>query len=151
ATPQASSSRPLAYRWTFQDADGQALGVSPQITFAPDGNLWIVDGARQEFQIVSPDGKLLEHWGQAGKGDGQFNFRPDPLNAIGSVAFRPDGGFYVADSHNFRIQQFDQNRQFVRAWGSFGSKSGQFREPIAVLLDREGSVYVIDDKRDDVQ
>jgi DNA-binding beta-propeller fold protein YncE len=151
ATPQLVTTAPVKYLWLFTDPEEAKLAVSPSITIALDGNLWIVDGAREGFQIISPTGELLERWGKPGKGDGEFNFHRDALNAVGDVAFRPDGGFYVADSHNFRIQQFDQNRQFVRAWGSFGSGPGQFREPESVLVDAEGNVYVIDGKRDDVQ
>ena len=152
-TPAAASGR-AQFLWQYEDADGESLAISPQIATDPDGNLWIVDGARMGFQIVSPDGQLRERWGTPGKGDGEFDFKIDAknsLDAFGGIAFTADGGFYVADSHNFRVQQFDRDRTFVRAWGSFGTGDGQFVRPIDVEVDADGNVYVIDAARNDVQ
>jgi outer membrane protein assembly factor BamB len=121
------------------------------LVIAPDGNLWVPDNGNSQFQIFAPDGTHLESWGEAGSEDGQFDFtRPDG-EGLSSLAFAPDGGFYVADSNNSRVQQFDAERKFVRAWGGRGSGDGQFVEPIDVDVDAEGSVYVIDNRRDDVQ
>lgn len=157
-TPRATSAgtpgagmAPVRYVWRLEDAENAKLGLSPQIAVAPDGNLWVVDGARDGFQIFSSDGELVERWGEPGKGEGEFNFQRDVINALSSVAFRPDGGFYVADSQNRRIQQFDADRNFVRAWGSFGQAEGQFADPVGVLIDAAGDVYVSDDRRNVVQ
>ena len=149
ATP--ASTQPVAFRWRYDDPDGTRFALSPAITVAPDGKLWVVDGAAMGFQIFSPEGELLEHWGSAGKGDGEFNFKVDAQNALGRVAFREDGGFYVADAQNRRVQQFAADRSFVRAWGSFGTGPGQFVKPVEVLVGNDGSVYVVDWGRHDVQ
>lgn len=153
ATPLAGSD-PAQFLWRYQDPESEPFAISPQIAIDPDGNLWIVDGARMGFQIVSPEGQLREHWGTPGKGDGEFDFIIDAknsLDAFSGIAFTPDGGFYVADSHNFRVQQFDRDRRFVRAWGDFGTGDGQFVRPIDVEVDAEGNVYVIDGARNDIQ
>jgi sugar lactone lactonase YvrE len=151
ATPFVLTAPPVAFQWTFADAEHNHLALSPQLTVAPDGNLWVVDGVRMGFQILSPDGELLEHWGTPGTGDGQFAFKVDAENAQSRVAFRPDGGFYVVDTQNRRIQQFAPDRSFVRSWGEFGTGDGQFVKPLELLVAADGTVSVIDTARNDVQ
>ncbi|MCL5611431.1 MAG: TIGR03663 family protein, partial [Chloroflexi bacterium] len=43
---------------------------------------------------------------------------PSPMNAPRSLAFAPDGTFYVADSRNHRILHFDPNGTLIKQWGS---------------------------------
>ena len=170
ASPAATASPALTQFWLATPApsvgaefvskiDGPAstgTDFSSSIALDPDGNLWVLDGSNNRFQIYGPDGALLDTWGEAGTGEGQFDFQRDSGEALGGVGFVPfnaDEGFYVADSQNARIQQFDAERDFVRAWGSRGAGEGQFLEPVAVLVNfgEEDTVYVIDAGRDDVQ
>jgi tripartite motif-containing protein 71 len=106
----------------------------------PAGRLW-ASTPDSTFDIYDRDGKLLETWGTAGRGDGQFDFQT-PAGPRGGVAFRPDGGFYVSDSDNARIQEFDADRNFVRSWGSFGTGDDQFIGPDSIALDAAGNIYV---------
>jgi sugar lactone lactonase YvrE len=145
-----------AFVWTIDGPASTGTDFSSSIALDPDGNLWVLDGANGRFQIYDADGHMLETWGEAGTGEGQFDFQRDSGEALGGVGFVPfnaDEGFYVADSQNARIQQFDAERDFVRAWGSRGTGEGQFLEPVAVLVNfgEEDAVYVIDAGRDDVQ
>ncbi|MFT4040658.1 MAG: NHL repeat-containing protein [Thermomicrobiales bacterium] len=151
AASPAPSGEPVTELWRYTDPDDLRLGLGPGLNIAPDGSLWVADGAREGFQIISPDGALQEHWSSPGTGPGQFAFRRDPINAIGDVAFRPDGGFYVADTRNARVQQFAADRTFVREWGGFGRGEGQFADPFSILVGPDGAVYVGDDQRDDIQ
>lgn len=152
ATPDATVAQAIAApRWRFTDARDPAMGVAPGVTVAPNGNIWVTDGVSAGFQILSPEGQLIDRWGSAGQGDGEFVFAAADSNVLGAVAFRPDGGFYVADSGNRRVQQFTANREFVRAWGGFGQGNGQFAQPVDVDVDAQGDVYVTDLIRNDVQ
>jgi tripartite motif-containing protein 71 len=142
--------------WTLDGPASTGTDLSSSIALDPDGHLWVLDGANGRFQIYDADGHLLETWGEVGTGEGQFVFQRDSGEALGGVGFVPfnaDEGFYVADSQNARIQQFDAERDFVRAWGSRGTGEGQFLEPVSVLVNfgEEDAVYVIDAGRDDVQ
>ena len=70
-------------------------------------------------------------WGSTGSGPGQFDFvtadqHPSPF---GTVAFAPDGSFYVADIGNFRVQAFDKDRDFVREWGTSAPTTTSSRAP----------------------
>ena len=57
---------------------------------------------------------------------------------VGVIFFAPDGGFYVADFGNFRVQQFDKDRNFVRSIGAQGTGDGQFLGPVGMALDAQG-------------
>lgn len=120
------------------------------VTVAPDGKLWVSAEWDSTFWIIDPNGKYLESWGTPGKGEGQFDF-PVKDDGWGAVAFDPDGTFYVADAGNRRVQKFDKDRHFIKAWGSFGTDDGQFATPALISSDGKGHVYVSDEVRLDVQ
>lgn len=118
----------------------------------PKGRIWVINGWDSEFWIFRPDGTIVETWGKEGTGNGQFDFKYlGHDDAIGGVAFAPDGSFYTFESGNLRVQQFDADRRFVRSWGGFGSADGKFAKPTAIATDRAGHVYVADGSRGDVQ
>ncbi|MDQ3654277.1 MAG: PQQ-binding-like beta-propeller repeat protein, partial [Chloroflexota bacterium] len=151
ASPEAAAD--LA-EFAWQSSGGDPLFAQPtDITIAPDGTIWIANGEHSQFDRFAPDGTFIESWGTFGDGDGEFNFvRPNSNDdAFGSVAFAPDGTFYVADMGNQRIQHFDADRHFLYAWGEFGPGNGDFLSPIDVAVDSQGNVFVDDDKREDIQ
>ncbi len=73
------------------------------------------------------------------------------LNAPRSLAYAPDGSFYVADSNNHRIVHYGADGNPTNAWGSFGDAAtnagvgGTFLEPWGVAVSPDGEyVYVAD-------
>ncbi|HSS14095.1 MAG TPA: peptidyl-alpha-hydroxyglycine alpha-amidating lyase family protein [Rhizomicrobium sp.] len=123
-----------------------------------DGNIWVTDAAISKDKTkgeqvikLSPDGKVLMRLGTAGVsggGPGQFH---DP----GDVTTAPNGDIYVADGHGTvapdlppdtvtRILKFSPDGEFIKAWGSLGSKPGQFRNPHALVFDSKGRLLVAD-------
>jgi hypothetical protein len=138
----------LEHLWSAE-GPGRAGFVSiPAVD--PEGQIWAASSFENVFMVFDRDGTYIESWGEPGAGEGQFRLESGG-NGYGTIAFGQDGGFYVADPGNARIQQFDADREFVRAWGSFGTGDGQFVLPHVIELDGEGNVYVLDDERDDVQ
>jgi sugar lactone lactonase YvrE len=117
---------------------------------APDGNIWVSSEYDATFWIIAPSGKFLGSWGSPGSANGQFNF-VGTGGAYGDVAFDPDGAFYVADTGNHRVQKFDKDRHFVKAWGSFGTDDGEFGTPGWIASDGHGHIWVADADRSDVQ
>jgi DNA-binding beta-propeller fold protein YncE/ABC-type molybdate transport system permease subunit len=89
-----------------------------------------VDGAKPNQTL---------HWsggfGTAGTAPGEFN-RPEGLG------IDSQDRVYVADSCNHRIQIFDRDGKFLRAYGKAGSGPGELSYPYDICIDKEGHQYV---------
>jgi DNA-binding beta-propeller fold protein YncE len=68
-----------------------------------------------------------------------------------SVALDPDGNLYVADMLNYRIEVFDADGKFIRAFGKHGDGPGYFAMPKGVAIDSDGHVWVTDSIQGRVQ
>jgi DNA-binding beta-propeller fold protein YncE len=72
------------------------------------------------------------------------------LNAPRSLAFAPDGTFYVTDSRSHRIVHLTAEGDVLESWGSFAdgvstpAPVGAFNEPWGIAVGPDGSVYVSD-------
>lgn len=147
--PAAEAEATLERLWSAAGPPkGRAGTWTPAVD--PDGNVWTASSADDVFWVIDRDGAYLESWGGSGDDEGEFRFTAEG-NGFGALVFRPDGGFYVADSGNARIQQFDADRGFVRQFGAFGTGAGEFIIPLDIELDAQGNVYVYDVERNDVQ
>jgi DNA-binding beta-propeller fold protein YncE len=60
------------------------------------------------------------------------------------AALGPDGNLYVADRYNHRVQVFDQEGNFIRQFGNYGSGNGEFNESTGLHVAPDGKVYVSD-------
>ena len=84
--------------------------------------------------VASANLTLLNQWGSAGTGPGQFQLPS-------GVAVDRSGNVYVADSNNDRVQRFDSNGNFL---GSFGAP-GVFNGPGHMGIDPQGNPIVVDE------
>jgi streptogramin lyase len=85
---------------------GTFLGSFPaQTLFGLDleedaaGQIWLADYSNNMVRVFTSDGTMVDEFGSAGNGNGQFN------GVIG-LAIGPDGSVYVSDEGNGRIQRF---------------------------------------------
>ena len=76
---------------------------------------------------------MLAVWGEQGDKPGQFK---DPHG----IAVGPDGSVYVADTWNHRVQKFDPDGKFIKAW----QPDPGFWGPRGIAVNKEGTVYVTD-------
>ena len=84
------------------------------VTFGPDGRLFISDGyGNARILEYSADGKRARAWGSAGSGPGQFNIPH-------GIAFDGKGVLFVADRGNARIQRFDLEGHYLGQWTNLG-------------------------------
>ena len=67
------------------------------------------------------------------------------------VAVDAEGNLYVADTLNNRIEIFDADGQFIRAFGKAGDGPGYFARPKGVAIDSDGHIWVADGMQDRVQ
>jgi 6-bladed beta-propeller len=65
------------------------------------------------------------------------------------------GEVYVVDGGHDRVELFDAEGNFLRAFGSAGNGEGQFREPTQIAIDNStglpGDVYVLDPPEDRIE
>ena len=97
----------------------------------------------QDFPLDPYEGRrqtlpAIQVWGGEGVADGQFR-------SPRAVAVSPFGQVYVADGGNHRIQVFDLNGQFLKAWGGVeGEGPGELTEPWGIAVSDDGRIYVAD-------
>ena len=135
------------------------------------GDVFVADWRNDRIQKFAPDGRFLMKFGTPGQGDGEFN-RPT------GVAVDKDGTIYVADYKNDRLQVFDAGGNFITKltgeatlskWGQervnldplapkkremaqgLREREGVFQGPIAVEIDDDGRVFVVEVARHRLQ
>ena len=67
------------------------------------------------------------------------------------VAVDEDGNLYVCDTLNNRIEVFDADGVFIRAYGKNGDAPPNFARPKGIALDSDGHIWVADGVQDRVQ
>ena len=82
--------------------------------------------------------------GELGSAAGQFS-------SPAGIAIDSAGNVFVADSVNNRIQQFDQNGNYLGEWGALGSGNAQFDFPAGIAIASDGTIYVVDTNNGRVQ
>lgn len=121
---------------------GKGNFVQPHhLRIDPEGNIWVADFGLHIVQKYTPEGKLLMTLGvrgQAGEDAAHFKMPTD-------MAITPVGDIFISDGYgNRRIVHYDKTGKFVKAWGEYGSKPGQFVLPHAIVVDSKGKLYVAD-------
>lgn len=140
---------------TVLDANARILGyLQPDEPFKqPSGiiadsvnrRLYVTDTHTHNIKVFDLDTlKNTGTIGGRGKEEGQFNF-PSHLG------MDTKGSLYVVDTMNGRIQIFDKEGKFIRAFGQFGDAPGMFARPKGVGVDSEGHIYVVDAAFNNVQ
>ena len=152
------------------DGDGE-FSYPWGIEIDRNGDVYVADWRNDRIQKFTGGGQFLMKFGSSGNGDGEFN-RPT------GVAVDKDGTIYVTDFKNDRLQVFDADGDFITQltgeatlskWGrerveldptilrgresaqGLREREKQFHGPIAVEVDDEGRVYVVEVSRQRLQ
>ncbi len=108
------------------------------------GAIYVADTWNHRIQKLDAAGTPVRVWGRLAQVAAD-----DPTGWGGfygprGVAVGPDGLVYVADTGNNRVQVFDAEGGFVRAFGGSGDGQGQLAEPVSIAVSAAGEVYVAD-------
>jgi DNA-binding beta-propeller fold protein YncE len=140
----------------FVRAFGEGRYVRPHgMRIDPEGNIWTTDVNGHTVMKMNPAGEVLLTLGtrgQAGNWDEAAGTRL--LFEPADIAFGPGGDVFVVQGHgrgDGRVLRFDKTGKFLKSWGGKGSAPGQFDQPHAILVDRQGMVYVADRENRRVQ
>jgi DNA-binding beta-propeller fold protein YncE len=108
---------------------GPPFNYPTNLALAPDGDLYVTDGyGNARVHRFTPDGRLVQSWGEPGSGPGQFHV-PHGL------AVDREGTVYVADRENSRVQLFSPEGVYRGEWTDVA-------RPCQLYIDRDGWVYV---------
>ena len=158
-------------KWGRKGTGDGELDMPWGIEIDKNGDVYIADWRNDRVQKFAPDGRFLMKFGTPGRGDGELN-RPT------GIAVDGEGLIYVTDFKNDRLQIFDADGGFITKltgeatlsqWGrerveldplaSRGRRLAQglrerekaFQGPIAVEVDDENRVFVVECARHRVQ
>ena len=152
------------FNWgEYGDGDGQ-FDCPWGIEIDKNGDVYVADWRNDRIQKFASDGRFLMKFGASGRGDGEFN-RPT------GIAVDKESVVYVTDFKNDRVQVFDAGGTYITQltgegtlskWGRErveldpvavrGREAAQglrdreklFRGPIAVEVDDEGRVFILE-------
>ena len=118
------------------------------LAIAPDGDLYVTDRT-QRVSVFSPALKLLRRFGAPGSAPGQFHFVSGdpaaPWELGANIAVGIKGVVAVADTGNYRVEEFDSSGHFLRQVGGFGPGRGGFvNPPGGVAFGGDGSLFVVE-------
>lgn len=112
--------------------DGNHFMGPTDVAVAPNGDIYVTDGyGNSRVAKFDKNGTFLLEWGQRGESDGEFH-------TPHSVALDDNEHVYIADRENIRMQIFDSNGKFLKAW-----KNPELGRPWGVDF-RDGYLFVAD-------
>ncbi len=158
-------------KWGRQGSGDGEFNFPWGIEIDHNGDVYVADWRNDRIQKFDRDGRFLMKFGTSGQGDGEFD-RPT------GVAVDKDGIIYVTDFKNDRLQVFDADGGFITKltgeatlskWGrervaldpsmvrgreraqGLQEREKLFHGPIAVEVDDEGRIFVVECSRQRLQ
>ena len=114
--------------WTQTTCGGEAFSRPRDVGLADDGHVVVADTDNDRLAVLDPaDGSCVRTFGNRGTAAGQFK-------APRSVSADGDGGLWVADALNYRVQHLTMTGGSLGATpvDAYGDGPQQFRSPHCV-------------------
>jgi hypothetical protein len=156
--------------------NGDGMFDTPNTVVATSGMIFVSDLANSRIQCFDYDGKFLRKWGDEGSPgpllDRPTGIAPSVANGMNEsitremlkvpqlyafppgvmpicVAYVGNEILYVCDNgtEDCRMVVYDFIGTYLASWGKLGRADGEFFMPEACAVDRQGVLYVLDDKR----
>lgn len=141
----------LSKWWYLGGGSGFYVETEPQdVAVAANGDIYMLDGSPYTPQVVKLNSSgqfLARYWGW----NGSPMWDPGNLSYPRSIALDSDGGWYIADAGNYRVQRFNSDGTLRDLWGTQGTDYGQFNWPQGIAVDASGDVYVVDSGNNRIQ
>jgi YD repeat-containing protein len=122
------------------------------------GNVWVADKSNNRVEELTSLGQFVAVYGSEGTGALQFK-APE-----GIAINQSNGNVYVSDTGNNRVEVLSAEGKFVVTYGFgvsngetkyqtctvscraglAGSENGEFKNPVGVVVDASGNVWVVD-------
>ncbi len=114
-------------------------GTPTDIGFDAQGRVILPDTHYSRVLAYTTEGDPVDQWGEYGTGVNQFIYPT-------GVAWDSQGLQYYSEYgvDAERIHVFDARNQFVRQWGELGNGPGQLNRAMAILIDADDTVFVVD-------
>jgi hypothetical protein len=127
------------------DSDGRVFDHVTRFALLPDYSIALPDHVNGTVAILDSSGNLMRSIGRSAMKGGVFSHLTD-------VASYQDSLLIVADSGSNRIHVLSRaSGKILLTAGGEGTSNGQFRQPVALISDRRGLIYVVDRRNNRVQ
>ena len=134
---------------TYSHMFGSKGGAPGQFRYPCDvainssGIVYVTDEYNHRVQIFSADGVFISSFGSEGPQHGQL-FQDGPLYLPAGICVDSNDTVYVAD-FNHPVSMYTSSGQFIKAFGTEGSREGELDGPQGVAVDNTtGVLYVCD-------
>jgi DNA-binding beta-propeller fold protein YncE len=122
-------------------------------------NIWCVDEGSNMVIEFDPSGDVVlvlgrkpENVEAPAAGEAPRPVREEWFNRPTDVAWDATGNIFVADGYgNSRVVKFDNDGNFIKAWGQRGTAPGEFHLPHSLVIDDAGKIYVGDRANNRIQ
>lgn len=111
--------------------------------------LYVVDVKANRVAVF--DSEKFEFLRYIGGPSTPEGLEPGRFSAPANAAVDRAGNLFVTDTWNHRVQVFDAQGKFVRAFGTHGVRPGNFVRPKGIAVDSEGHIYVADSEFNNFQ
>jgi DNA-binding beta-propeller fold protein YncE len=107
-----------------------------------EGYVYVADTWNQRLQVFMPDESGLTYtplreWEIVGWYGQSLENKP-------SIAVTAEGRVFVSDPEGYRILEFNNQGEFVRYWGDFGTGPDGFNLPTGLTTDADGGLWIAD-------